>query len=85
MLIGLVTKNGILIVEFANQLRDEGMAVRDAVIEASVAAPAPDPDDRRSRPRSAPCRSRSRTGAGAESRVAIGIVDRRRPVLRRRC
>jgi multidrug efflux pump len=36
MLVGLAAKNGILIVEFANQLRDEGMAVRDAVIESAV-------------------------------------------------
>ncbi len=35
ILIGLASKNGILIVEFANQLRDEGMAVRDAILEAS--------------------------------------------------
>lgn len=35
MLIGLSAKNGILIVEFANQLRDEGMALREAVLEAS--------------------------------------------------
>ncbi len=34
MLIGLVTKNGILIVEFANQKRDAGMKKVDAVIEA---------------------------------------------------
>jgi multidrug efflux pump len=36
MLIGLVTKNSILIVEFANQLRAQGRAVIDAVIEAST-------------------------------------------------
>ena len=36
ILIGLATKNGILIVEFANQLRDEGRSVREAVLEASV-------------------------------------------------
>jgi multidrug efflux pump len=34
MLIGLAAKNGILIVEFANQLRDEGREVRDAIVEA---------------------------------------------------
>jgi multidrug efflux pump len=37
MLIGLVTKNGILIVEFANQRRDAGLAVREAVIDAATA------------------------------------------------
>jgi multidrug efflux pump len=36
MLVGLAAKNGILIVEFANQLRDEGMAVRDAVLESAA-------------------------------------------------
>ena len=35
-LVGLITKHGILIVEFANQLRDQGAALRDAVVEASV-------------------------------------------------
>jgi multidrug efflux pump subunit AcrB len=35
MLIGLVTKNGILIVEFANQLREEGMSKYEAVLKAS--------------------------------------------------
>lgn len=35
MLVGLAAKNGILIVEFANQLRDEGRNVRDAIVEAS--------------------------------------------------
>jgi HAE1 family hydrophobic/amphiphilic exporter-1/multidrug efflux pump len=36
MLIGLVTKNGILIVEFANQKRDFGLNKNDAVLEASA-------------------------------------------------
>jgi hydrophobe/amphiphile efflux-1 (HAE1) family protein len=35
MLIGLVTKNGILIVEFANQKREEGLSKIEAVLEAS--------------------------------------------------
>ncbi|MBC6982729.1 efflux RND transporter permease subunit [Caulobacter sp. 17J80-11] len=35
ILIGIAAKNGILIVEFSNQLRDEGRSVREAVIEAS--------------------------------------------------
>jgi multidrug efflux pump len=34
MLVGLAAKNGILIVEFANQLRDEGRDVRDAILDA---------------------------------------------------
>ena len=37
MLIGLVTKNGILIIEFANQLRKKGLNVKEALIEASTA------------------------------------------------
>ncbi len=34
MLIGIMAKNGILIVEFANQLRDGGESVRDAILDA---------------------------------------------------
>ncbi len=34
-LIGLITKHGILIVQFANQLQDDGKALRDAVVEAA--------------------------------------------------
>lgn len=36
MLVGLVTKNGILIVEFANQLREQGMSIRDAALQAAT-------------------------------------------------
>lgn len=36
MLIGLITKNGILIVEFANQRKEEGMNPRDAVLAAAT-------------------------------------------------
>ncbi len=36
ILVGIAAKNGILIVEFANQLRDEGLKVKEAVIEAAV-------------------------------------------------
>ncbi|MFZ3275000.1 MAG: efflux RND transporter permease subunit, partial [Lutibacter sp.] len=35
MLIGLVTKNGILIVEFANQLREQGLPKREAILQAA--------------------------------------------------
>ena len=72
-LVGLITKHGILIVEFANQLRDDGAALRDAVVDASVL---------RLRPilmttgamvlGSIPLALA--TGAGAESRQQIGWV-----------
>ncbi|MET4696223.1 efflux RND transporter permease subunit [Endozoicomonas lisbonensis] len=73
MLIGLATKNGILIVEFINQLRDRKVAFEDAIIQGSVA---------RLRPilmtaittlaGSVPLILAS--GAGYESRTSIGIV-----------
>jgi multidrug efflux pump len=73
LLVGLMAKNGILIVEFANQLRDEGRSIRDAVLEASAI---------RLRPIVMTVLSTMlgavplaiATGAGAESRAAIGIV-----------
>ena len=34
MLIGLIAKNSILLVEFADQLRDRGLAVKQAIVEA---------------------------------------------------
>jgi HAE1 family hydrophobic/amphiphilic exporter-1 len=36
MLVGLMAKNGILIVEFANQLRDEGQSVKEAIRNAAL-------------------------------------------------
>jgi len=73
LLIGLVAKNGILIVEFANQLRDQGKSVREAVIMAAAL---------RLRPIMMTVLSTVlgalplvlATGAGAESRNAIGTV-----------
>ena len=73
MLVGLAAKNGILIVEFANQLRDRGVEFREAVIEAAAI---------RLRPvlMTSFCTAFGAlplllaTGAGAESRQAIGVV-----------
>ena len=73
LLIGLMAKNGILIVEFANQLRDEGLNVHEAIIKSSVL---------RVRPILMTVISTIlgavplviATGAGAESRIAIGSV-----------
>jgi multidrug efflux pump len=36
MLVGLAAKNGILIVDFANQLRDEGRSIQQAIVEAAA-------------------------------------------------
>jgi multidrug efflux pump len=73
MLIGLAAKNGILIVEFANQLRDRGVPFLDALVQSS---------EIRLRPilmtsittiaGSVPLMITS--GAGAETRSMIGIV-----------
>ncbi|MGS0725022.1 efflux RND transporter permease subunit, partial [Shewanella sp. 0m-11] len=73
MLIGMVTKNGILIVEFANQLRDKGLEIEQAIIDASV---------RRLRPILMTAFTTLigaiplilSTGAGSESRIAVGTV-----------
>ncbi|RJE77981.1 multidrug transporter AcrB [Pseudoalteromonas sp. MSK9-3] len=73
MLIGLSAKNGILIVEFANQLRDKGVAFEQAIVDASVQ-------------RLRPIIMTSLTtvmssiplvmavGPGSESRMVIGVV-----------
>ena len=73
LLVGLAAKNGVLIVEFANQLRDRGVAFEKAIVQASVT---------RLRPvimtsltavfGAAPLVLAS--GAGYESRQAVGIV-----------
>ncbi|WP_440054997.1 efflux RND transporter permease subunit [Pseudoalteromonas sp. T1lg65] len=73
MLIGLSAKNGILIVEFANQLRDKGLEFEQALLDASV---------QRLRPiimtslttvmSSIPLVFAS--GPGSESRMVIGVV-----------
>jgi multidrug efflux pump len=72
MLVGLAAKNGILIVEFANQLRDRGIEYREAVIEAAAI---------RLRPvlMTSLCTAFGAiplmlaSGAGAEARQAIGV------------
>jgi multidrug efflux pump len=73
MLIGLVAKNAILIVEFANQLRDGGKTIAEAVAEASA---------KRLRPILMTTIATilgawplaAATGAGAEARQALGVV-----------
>ncbi|WP_422031078.1 efflux RND transporter permease subunit [Roseovarius sp.] len=73
MLIGVMAKNGILLVEFANQLRDQGRSVPDAAYEAALA---------RLRPIAMTliCTVMSGlplilgTGPGAEARASIGWV-----------
>lgn len=73
MLIGMVTKNGILIVEFANQRKANGLTVRQAVEDASVA---------RFRPILMTSLSTIlgilpialSLGAGAQSRVPMGVA-----------
>ncbi len=73
MLIGLMAKNGILIVEFANQLREEGYAVRDAAIEASTVRLRPILMTVMSTVLGAVPLVLS-SGAGAASRISIGLV-----------
>ncbi|HEY6160670.1 MAG TPA: efflux RND transporter permease subunit, partial [Bacteroidia bacterium] len=73
MLIGLVTKNGILIVEFANQLKEKGASVNDAIREAAAS---------RLRPILMTSIATAlgalpialALGAGAKSRMGMGIV-----------
>jgi len=73
LLIGLAAKNGVLIVEFSNQLRDRGFEFLEAIVEASGT---------RLRPvlMTSTCTTIGAvplmlaSGAGAESRQAIGVV-----------
>ena len=45
MLIGLAAKNSILIVEFAEQLRERGLSIAEAAVESGRIRLRPDPDD----------------------------------------
>jgi hydrophobic/amphiphilic exporter-1 (mainly G- bacteria), HAE1 family len=73
LLVGIMAKNGILIVEFANQLRDRGLGVREAIEKAS---------NIRLRPvlMTMICTVLGgvplvlASGAGAEARIALGWV-----------
>jgi multidrug efflux pump len=73
MLIGLVTKNGILIVEFANQLRERGQKRYDAVIDAAGARMRPILMTTLATVLGALPIALA-LGAGAQSRVPLGIV-----------
>src|SRR5690606_31198729 len=73
ILVGIAAKNGILIVEFANQMRDEGLEFVDAILQAFSL---------RLRPVLMTAFAASMgavplmmsVGAGAESRVLLGVV-----------
>ena len=73
MLIGLVAKNAILIVEFANQLREQGRSIRDAVKESAAARLRPILMTTIATVFGAMPLALA-TGAGAESRSSIGWV-----------
>lgn len=73
MLIGLMAKNGILLVEFADQLRSDGRSVKDAVFEAATIRARPIVMTLISTVLGALPLILS-TGAGAESRNSIGWV-----------
>jgi multidrug efflux pump len=72
-LVGLITKHGILIVEFSNQLRDQGRELVPAVIEAATLRLRPILMTTGAMVLGAVPLALS-TGAGAESRIQIGWV-----------
>ena len=72
-LVGLITKHGILIVEFANQLQSQGRNVREAVIESAVLRLRPILMTTGATVLGAMPLALA-TGAGAESRQQIGWV-----------
>jgi len=72
-LVGLITKHGILIVEFANQLQEKGMGIREAVVEAAVLRLRPILMTTGAMVLGALPLALA-TGAGAESRQQIGWV-----------
>jgi multidrug efflux pump len=72
-LVGLITKHGILILEFCNQLQEQGRAIRDAVVEASVLRLRPILMTTGAMVLGAVPLALAR-GAGAESRAQIGWV-----------
>jgi multidrug efflux pump len=71
--VGLITKHGILIVEFTNQLREQGRVLRDAVTEAAVLRLRPILMTTGAMVLGAVPLALAR-GAGAESRAQIGWV-----------
>jgi multidrug efflux pump len=73
MLIGLVTKNGILIVEFANKLKEKGMPKREAIQEAAAARLRPILMTSIATALGAMPIAMA-LGAGAKSRMGMGIV-----------
>jgi multidrug efflux pump len=72
-LVGLITKHGILIVEFSNQLRDKGEPMMQAVVEASTLRLRPILMTTGAMVLGALPLALA-TGAGAESRTQIGWV-----------
>jgi multidrug efflux pump len=72
-LVGLITKHGILIVEFANQLQEKGMAIKEAVIESAFLRLRPILMTTGAMVLGAVPLALA-TGAGAESRQQIGWV-----------